>query len=106
MPIVRFLCSFLFFRILSLPLSKSINVIIKNVTISLIYFSTALFAYMTYEFKYMDLQLERILSANAAFPDAKRRPFWYRLGGKALVPGKTGRHKDNLTLMMELYGTE
>ena len=44
--------------------------------------------------------------ANAAFPDAKRRPFWYRLGGKALVPGKTGRHKDNLTLMMELYGTE
>ena len=46
------------------------------------------------------------LIANAAFPDAKRRPFWYRLGGKALVPGKTGRHKDNLTLMMELYGTE
>lgn len=46
------------------------------------------------------------LFANAAFPDAKRRPFWYRLGGKALVPGKTGRHKDNLTLMMELYGTE
>lgn len=46
------------------------------------------------------------LNANAAFPDAKRRPFWYRLGGKALVPGKTGRHKDNLTLMMELYGTE